>query len=68
MAHDHVTTTRAAWLTQIEIHPDDQARLEAAIRDHLEGRTPSFECEYRVRNGDWRWLLARGRCLRDEDG
>jgi PAS domain S-box-containing protein len=65
---DHVTTTRAAWLTQIEIHPDDRARLEASIRDHLEGRTTSFECEYRVRDGDWRWLLARGRCLRDSVG
>jgi PAS domain S-box-containing protein len=65
---DHVTTTRAAWLTQIEIHPDDRARLEATIRDHLEGRTTSFECEYRVRNGHWRWLLARGRCLRDGEG
>ncbi|HWS63364.1 MAG TPA: ATP-binding protein [Steroidobacteraceae bacterium] len=65
---EHVTTTRAAWLAQIEIHPDDRIRLEPAIRDHLEGRTPSFECEYRVRNGDWRWLLERGRCLRDETG
>jgi PAS domain S-box-containing protein len=64
----HVATTRAAWLTQIEVHPDDRTRLGAAIRDHLEGRTPSFECEYRVRNDDWRWLLARGRCLRDETG
>jgi PAS domain S-box-containing protein len=64
----HVTTTRAAWLTQIEIHPDDKTRVEAAMRDHLEGRTPGFECEYRVRNGNWRWLLARGRCLRDEEG
>jgi PAS domain S-box-containing protein len=65
---DHVTTTRTAWLTQIEIHPDDLTRLEAALRDHFQGRTPSFECEYRVRDGDWRWLLARGRCLRDEEG
>jgi signal transduction histidine kinase/CheY-like chemotaxis protein len=64
----HVTTTRTAWLTQIEIHPDDLTRLEAALRDHFQGRTPSFECEYRVRDGDWRWLLARGRCLRDEAG
>jgi PAS domain S-box-containing protein len=64
----HVTTTRTAWLRQIEIHPDDKTRLEAAVRDHLEGRTPSFECEYRVRNGNWRWLLARGRCLREEEG
>jgi PAS domain S-box-containing protein len=65
---DHVTTTRAAWVTQIEIHPDDRARLEATIRDHLEGRTASFESEYRVRNGGWRWLLARGRCLRNGEG
>jgi PAS domain S-box-containing protein len=65
---EHLTTTRAAWLAQIEIHPDDGTRLETAIRDHLQGRTPSFECEYRVRNGDWSWLLARGRCLRDETG
>jgi PAS domain S-box-containing protein len=65
---DHVTTTRTAWLTKIEIHPDDTTRLEAALRDHFQGRTPSFECEYRVRDGNWRWLLARGRCLRDEQG
>jgi PAS domain S-box-containing protein len=65
---DQLITTRAAWLSQIEIHPDDKPRLEIAMRDHLEGRTPSFECEYRVRNDDWRWLLARGRCLREETG
>jgi PAS domain S-box-containing protein len=65
---NHVTTTRAAWLAQIQIHPDDSRRFETALRDHLEGRTPSFECEYRVRNGDWRWLLGRGRCLRDASG
>jgi PAS domain S-box-containing protein len=65
---DHVTTTRTAWLAQIEVHPDDRKRFNTALRDHLEGRTPSFECEYRVRDGDWRWLLARGRCLRDETG
>jgi PAS domain S-box-containing protein len=65
---EQVTTTRAAWLAQIEIHPDDATRLETAIRDHFEGRMPSFECEYRVRSGAWRWLLARGRCLRDETG
>jgi PAS domain S-box-containing protein len=65
---DQVITTRAAWLSEIEFHADDRARLELAMRDHLEGRTPGFECEYRVRNGDWRWLLARGRCLRDATG
>jgi PAS domain S-box-containing protein len=67
---DQATTTRAAWNADTLIHVDDQARLEAAIRAHLEGRTPSFECEYRVEqnDGDWHWLLARGRCLRDAAG
>jgi PAS domain S-box-containing protein len=65
---DQLITTRAAWLSQIEIHPDDKPRLELAMRDHLEGRTPSFECEYRVRSDGWRWLLAKGRCLRDGTG
>jgi PAS domain S-box-containing protein len=67
---DHAVTTRAAWNSTTRIHVDDQARLDAAIKDHLEGRTPSFECEYRVeqRNGDWHWLLSRGRCLRDAAG
>jgi PAS domain S-box-containing protein len=64
---DRATTTRAAWVARTRVHPDDAARLEAALKDHLEGRTPSFEFEYRVEQseGDWRWLLARGRCLRD---
>ena len=60
-------TTRTAWLAQIVIHPDDMPRFDAALRDHFEGTTPHYECEYRVRqpDGEWRWVLARGRCLRD---
>jgi PAS domain S-box-containing protein len=67
---DQLATTRAAWYAKVLIHPDDRARLDAATNDHLEGRTPGFECEYRVehRNGDWHWLLARGRCLRNAAG
>jgi PAS domain S-box-containing protein len=67
---DHLMTTRADWLAKIVIHDEDKKRLEAAIRDHLEGRTPGFECEYRVdqRNGQWRWLLAKGRCVRNAAG
>ena len=59
--------TRGAWLEQIVIHPDDRPRFEATFKDHFEGLTPWYDCEYRVRqpNGDWHWLHARGRCLRD---
>jgi len=67
---DAEISTRAAWMTKIVVHPDDSSRLEGALKDHFEGRTPRFECEYRVRqpNGDWNWLLSRGRCLLDPAG
>jgi PAS domain S-box-containing protein len=62
--------TRAEWRAKVFIHPDDVSRFEAAFNDHLEGRTSRYECEYRVRHpsGDWHWLSARGRCLRDPSG
>jgi PAS domain S-box-containing protein len=62
--------SRATWMAQIVIHPDDLPRFEAALKNHFEGLTPHYECEYRVRqpDGEWRWLLARGRCLVDPEG
>jgi PAS domain S-box-containing protein len=65
-----VIVSRADWRTKIAVHPDDAPRFEREIEDHLEGRTPRFECEYRVRHtdGNWYWLLSRGRCLRDSAG
>ena len=39
------------------VHPDDRARVERAIDAHLEGRTETFCCEYRLRtaSGGWCW-------------
>jgi PAS domain S-box-containing protein len=53
------------WRSKIEIHPEDRPIFDLAMREHFAGRTPRFECEYRVHhpNGEWHWLLARGRCL-----
>jgi PAS domain S-box-containing protein len=67
---DKPTDTRGAWLALTVIHPDDRLRYETALQDHFEGRTPRYECEYRVRQSDggWCWLLARGRLLRDAVG
>jgi signal transduction histidine kinase/ActR/RegA family two-component response regulator len=57
-------------LAQIVIHPDDLQRFLETAREHLEGRTPRYECEYRIRqpDGEWRWVLSRGHCLRDSMG
>jgi len=63
-------SSRSAWLKAIVIHPDDRQRFETAFKDHFEGLTPWYDCEYRVRqpDGEWHWLHARGRCLRDSAG
>jgi PAS domain S-box-containing protein len=67
---DAVVTTRAAWMAGVDIHRDDLGRLEAAVREHFEGRSDRFEAEYRVRrpDGAWHWLQVRGRCFRDGAG
>jgi signal transduction histidine kinase len=67
---DAPVTMREAWLATIEVHPDDVARMETAARDHFEGRTETYDVEYRVRHpdGEWHWLQVRGRCMRDASG
>lgn len=70
VSEDAVVTTRSAWLAHVVVHPDDLPIREAAMKEHFAGRTPRYECEWRARqpSGAWCWLLARGRCLRDETG
>jgi PAS domain S-box-containing protein len=67
---DAPVTTREAWVATLDIHPDDAARMQAAVRDHFEGRSDHYEADYRVRHpdGQWHWLQARGRCVRDSSG
>jgi PAS domain S-box-containing protein len=47
------------------IHPEDFGRVSEQLSNHLEGRTPRFECEYRVRRsqGGWCWNFDRGRVV-----
>ena len=43
------------------VHPDDLARVQAQLREHLEGKTELFESVHRMRHadGDWRWVQSR---------
>jgi PAS domain S-box-containing protein len=53
------------------IHPDDAAGVQQLVAEHLQGRTPLYECEHRLlhKDGSWRWILDRGRVVsRDEQG
>ena len=44
-------------------YPDDLKIVQENINKHLEGKTPFFEAEFRVRNskGKWQWILSRGK-------
>jgi PAS domain S-box-containing protein len=60
----------APWWENLT-HPDDWPRTMEMFNAHLEGRTPLYEAEFRVRPrlGDWKWILARGSVVeRDKDG
>jgi len=53
------------------IHEKDVQRAEKAMNAHLEGVTPAYELEYRMRSksDDWIWVLDRGKVMRrDVDG
>ena len=52
------------------VHPDDLDRVQAAIRDHVAGKTPIFESTHRMRhrNGEWRWVISRATARVDKHG
>lgn len=53
------------------VHPDDQHTVREALGAHLDGHTPVYSCQFRVRHkdGQWRWILDRGRVTaRTADG
>ncbi len=53
------------------VHPDDMPTVRETLNAHLEGRTPIYRSEYRMRtrSGGWTWILDVGRVLvRDEAG
>ena len=65
---DEIGSTVEEWISRI--HPDDLERTMAEVQKHLRGETAFYECEHRLRckNGDYKWILDRGRAQIDEDG
>ncbi|MFW5886473.1 MAG: PAS domain S-box protein [Bacteroidota bacterium] len=51
------------------VHEEDLPLVIEKIESHINGETPFFESEYRIRSKDkgWIWILARGKLL-EKDG
>jgi PAS domain S-box-containing protein len=53
------------------IHPEDLPAYREALTRHLDGQSPPYDVEYRLRNRDdaWVWIQERGRVIeRDPAG
>ena len=52
------------------VHPDDIARVQSQMRQHLEGETQFFESVHRMKHqsGDWRWMKSRAKSVLDDNG
>ena len=56
------------WLQRV--HPEDRDEVETRLSAHISGKSPQFECEYRIqhKDGTYRWMLNRGLAVRDGHG
>ena len=66
---DRLARVEPTW--QEFAHPADRPRIAAALAAHLDGRSPLFDTDFRVRtrSGAWRWIHSRGSIVeRDRTG
>ncbi|MBV9478526.1 MAG: diguanylate cyclase, partial [Acidobacteria bacterium] len=65
---DAIGSAPDEWFSRV--HEDDVAILRGALEHHLQGHTPHFENEHRMRtrDGEVRWMLSRGLAVRDANG
>ncbi|MFC1853948.1 EAL domain-containing protein [candidate division CSSED10-310 bacterium] len=65
---DEISSSPDEWFERA--HPDDIARLKTELLAHFHGRSPHFECEYRIKHKDntYRWVLTKGLAFRNKEG
>lgn len=51
------------------IHPDDRARVNQTMNEHLSGNTEFYEAEYRIKTKDnnWKWFYDRAKVTEKDD-
>jgi PAS domain S-box-containing protein len=60
---DEVESNCDSWKNMI--HPEDRSKIDGKLNDHLDGKAPEVDVEYRIRSkqGDWRWVQSRGKIV-----
>lgn len=63
---EELTNSPEEWFNRV--HEDDIVSVRSEIDRHLQGDTPLFELEFRMRHrdGTWRWILNRGVAVIDD--
>lgn len=64
-----ILDSRSEFTTRL--HPEDSIRAFSIVNAHLDGKTPVYQDEVRLRHkdGSWRWILIRGMVVeRDAQG
>ncbi len=58
-----VEATARFW--EDHLHPEERARVLAALEAHLRGESPIYEVEHRMRrrDGSWIWVLSVGKVV-----
>ena len=61
-----LSDTHESW--EALVHPEDLPQVQKEINNHLQRKTAVYTAEYRIKHksGNYIWVLARGKFLRDE--
>ncbi len=51
------------------VHPEDWPAVNSALNAHLQGASPIYEVEFRMRysSGEWKWIQSRGQIFERDD-
>lgn len=65
---EDIGTTSKEWRQRV--HPDDLKQVLQCCQDHISGRTSFYVTEHRLlcKDGSYKWILARGQALWDQEG
>lgn len=67
-APNEISDSPDEWFSRI--HEDDLPGVKSNLEAHISGLIPHFESEHRIRHrdGEYRWVLARGMAVKGEYG